>query len=786
VPRRAALLAERTGLGKGVCAAKAKAPRRRSGLGLHAADRSLKLIFDMHPFELLRIPMRSFLLCAAVSVLLAGCAIAPPPPPAIEAPSPAKPAAIAYPQTKTVDQVDEIHGVKIADPYRWLEQDVRNSPEVAAWVAAQSQITRAYLDALPGRAAIEARLKAMWDFDKFGVPDAAKGRYFYRIQTGLQNQAVLYVQDGLSEAPRKLIDPNAWSKDGATALDDTAPSPDGKLLAYSVQDGGSDWRVIRVIDVASGQQVGGDVKWAKFTSVTWAKDSKSFFYSRYPEPPQAEKFTALNFNQAVYRHRIGTQQSADVKIYDRPQAPKQGFSTQVTDDGRWIVIVVWEGTDERYEVVVIDQRAKHPKPRTIITGFKNDYALVGQDSRGRMLFRTDLDAPRGRIVAIDPRAKTFKPVEIVAQDKSVLSGASRIGDVVIASYMVDAKTEVRRFSLTGAPLGLVALPGIGAADGFQGQAGNPETFFSFASFNTPTTIYRYDSAKNAVSLFRQPKAPFDPASIAVEQVFYTSKDGTRVPMFLVHRKDVTPNGQRPTLLYAYGGFNLSQPPSFSIARLQWVEMGGVFALANVRGGNEYGKDWHNGGRLLNKQNVFDDFIAAAEYLNTSGWTAPAHLAIQGRSNGGLLIGAVLNQRPDLFAAALPEVGVMDMMRYTQFSAGRFWTDDYGDPADPTYTAFLKGYSPLHNVKAGVDYPAILVTTADTDDRVVPGHSFKYAAAIQAAQGGSFPVGGKPRLIRIETRAGHGTGKPTDKIIAESADRWAFLAAHTGLAAPKAP
>jgi prolyl oligopeptidase len=735
--------------------------------------------------------MRSSVFAAvAAAALASGCATPPKPvaaAPAAPAPAVApKPAPIAYPVTKTVEQVDTLNGIEVADPYRWLEQDVRNSPDVADWVSAQNKVTREYLDALPGRAAIEARLKTLWNFDKFGTPDAEGGRYFYRIQAGLQNQSVLYVQDSLTGEPRKLIDPNTWSKDGATALDDVAPSPDGKLLAYSIQDGGSDWRVIRVMDVASGKQVGGDVKWAKFTGITWAKDSKSFFYSRYPEPPKDQVFTALNFNQAVFRHRVGTEQAADVKVYDRPQSPKQGFSPYLTDDGRWLVIVVWEGTDERYEVVVVDQKTPKARPRTIITGFKNDYAPVGQDAKGRILFRTDLDAPRGRIVAIDPRAKKITPVEVVAQDKSVLTGASRVGDVVIASYLVDAKTEVRRFGLNGAALGAVALPGIGTAGGFSGEAGNAETFFSFTSFNAPTTIYRYDSAKNEVSLFRQPKAPFDPASIAVEQVFYTSKDGTRVPMFLVHRKDVTPNGKRPTLLYAYGGFNVSLTPGFSISRLQWVEMGGVFALANIRGGGEYGKDWHNGGRLLNKQNVFDDFIAAGEHLKASGWTAPQHLAIQGGSNGGLLVGAVMNQRPDLFAAGLPEVGVMDMLRYTQFSAGRFWTDDYGDPADAKFTAYLRGYSPLQNVKAGIDYPAILVTTADTDDRVVPGHSFKYAAAIQAAQGGAFTVDGKPRLIRIETRAGHGSGKPTDKIIAETADKWAFIAAHTGLEVPKAP
>jgi prolyl oligopeptidase len=722
----------------------------------------------------------------AAAALLAACATAP------EAPAPApqplaeaaKPAPVAYPASAKGDVVEDLHGQRIADPYRWLEQDVRNNADVAKWVEAQSSFTKTYLSALPGRDRIEARLKELWNFDKFGAPDSEGGRYFYTIQTGLQNQAVLYVQDGLTGEPRVLIDPNGWSKDGATALADAVPSPDGKLLAYAIQDGGSDWRTIKVIDVATGEQKGEEVKWAKFTGITWAKDSKSFYYSRYPEPKAEEKFTALNFNQAVYRHVVGQAQAQDAKIYDRPQSPKQGFGASVTDDGRWLVLTVWEGTDERYEVVVIDQKAKNAKPRTIFSGFKNDYSFFAQDAKGRLLFRTDLDAPRGRIIAVDPSARAIKPVDVIAQDASVLTGADRVGNVILASYLVDAKTVVRRFGLDGKALGDVKLPGIGSAFGFGGDAGDPETFFAFTSFNAPTTIYRYDSAKDEVTLFRQPKAPFDPSQIAVEQVFYPSKDGTKIPMFIVHRKDVTPDGKRPTLLYGYGGFNISLTPAFSISRLQWVEMGGVFALANIRGGGEYGKEWHNAGRLLNKQNVFDDFIAAGEYLKSSGWTSSANMGIQGGSNGGLLVGAVINQRPDLFSAAIPEVGVMDMLRYTQFSAGRFWTDDYGDPTDPVHFKNLLTYSPLHNIKAGANYPAILITTADTDDRVVPGHSFKYAAAIQAAQGGQYMPGEPPRLIRIETRAGHGSGKPTDKIIEETADKWAFLAANTGLKVPE--
>lgn len=710
--------------------------------------------------------IRSVLTALGVSLLCASSALA---------------GAISYPPTRTVEQVDVRHGVSVSDPYRWLEQDVRVSPEVAAWVEAQNGVTRAYLDTLPGRAKIEARLKALWDFDRFGIPTPEGGRYFFRAQSGLQNQAPLFVQEGLTGEPRLLLDPNTWAQDGATALAEYAPSPDGKLLAYSVQDGGSDWRTIRVLNVDTGEHLGDEIKWVKFSSIEWAPDGKSLFYARYPEPPAGEKYTALNYNQAVYRHVIGQKQADDQLVYSRPQEPTHGFGFEVTDDGKTLVINVWKGTDEKYEIVLVDLTGRGAEPQLLISGFENDYTFIAQDRRGRLLFRTDLDAPRGRIIAIDPRRPDRANWRnVVPQGQSVLTGADRVGDVLLASYLADAKTEIRRFGLDGRALGTVALPGVGTASGFSGKAGDPETFYSFTSFNQPPTIYRYDARTGASTVFRQPKAPFDPNSIAVSQVFYTSKDGTRVPMFLVHRKDVTPNGARPTLLWGYGGFNISVTPGFSVGRLQWVEMGGVLAIANIRGGGEYGKDWHDGGRLLKKQNVFDDFIAAAEHLIASGWTSAKHIGIQGGSNGGLLVGAVVNQRPDLFAVALPAVGVMDMLRYDQFSAGRFWVDDYGSPDDPAQFKNLLAYSPLHNVKDGVAKPAILVTTADTDDRVVPGHSFKYTARIQAAQGGSAADGDRPRLIRIETRAGHGSGKPTDKIIAETADLWAFLAHHTGL------
>jgi prolyl oligopeptidase len=689
---------------------------------------------------------------------------------------------ILYPQTRMVEQLDTHFGVAVRDPYSWLEQDVRTAPEVAQWVEAQNSVTRAYLDAIPLRAAIEARLRQLWSYDRYGLPRLAGERVFFELQRGNQNQAALYVQDGMTGAPRLLLDPNTWSQDGATNIADYEPSPDGSRVLYAVQDSGSDWRILRVIDATTGQQLPDEVRWVKFSSLTWAPDGRSFFYARYPEPPAGEMFTALNYNHAIYRHVLGAPQSADTLVYSRPEQREQNFGAEVADDGRTLVVTVSQGTDERYEIVLIDL-AGRAQPQTLIAGFENDYELAGRDGR-RLLFRTNRNAPRGRIVSIDPRNPAERNWrEIVAQSEAVLVAADRVGDVIVAEYLRDARSEVRRFGLDGRDAGAVGLPGLGAAEGFEGDDRDSRTFYSFESFNRPETIYSYDTRTGQTAVFNTPQVDFDPDDFVVSQVFYTSKDGARVPMFIARRRDVSPNGVRPTLLYAYGGFNAAQLPVFQPQRLQWMEMGGVFALANIRGGSEYGAEWHDSGRLLNKQNVFDDFVAAGEHLIASGWTSSEHLAIQGRSNGGLLVGAVINQRPDLFAAALPQVGVMDMLRFTQFSAGRFWTDDYGDPAEEAHFHNLYSYSPYHNVRDGVDYPATLATTADTDDRVVPGHSFKYIARMQAAQGGSVEVGGRPRLIRIQTRGGHGSGRSTDQLVSEFADMWAFIAHHTGLELP---
>jgi len=679
----------------------------------------------------------------------------------------------AYPQTRRVQVVEEQFGVKVADPYRWLENDVRGDKEVADWVAAQNKVTDAYLATLPGRDQFAGRIKTLFNYERFGAPVKKGGRYFYAHNAGLQNQAVLWVRDTLGGAGRVLIDPNGWSKDGATALAEWLPSEDGKLLAYSIQDGGTDWRTIKVVDTATGRETGDEIAWAKYTmGLSWAKDGSGFFYSRYPEPPAGEKFQALNENHKIYFHKLGTPQSADRLVYETPASPKLSHYAGITDDGRYLVIGTTEGTDNKNMVHVVDLTDPGWKPREIIGQLANEWSVIGNVG-SKFWFATDAGAPRQRIVTLDIDDPTLTAKTVVREQPETLAGASIVGDRLILNYMVDARTEVRRYKLDGAADGKVALPGIGTASGFGGEADDPETFFAFTSFNYPTTIFRYDVATGKATPWAQPKVAFDPSQYKVEQRFYASKDGTRVPMFVVRKATTT--GPAPTLLWGYGGFNVPYTPSFSAARVSWMEQGGVFVLANIRGGGEYGKAWHDGGRLANKQNVFDDFIAAGEYLIKEGITGKDQLAIQGGSNGGLLVGAVVNQRPDLFAAALPAVGVMDMLRFDRWTAGRYWVDDYGYPSKEADFKRLYAYSPYHNVKGGKAYPAILVTTADTDDRVVPGHSFKYTAALQAAD-----IGDKPHLARIETRAGHGSGKPTDKIIEEAADLYAFAAKWTGL------
>lgn len=682
---------------------------------------------------------------------------------------------MAYPETRRGTVVETQFGEVIADPYRWLENDVRGDPEVAQWVRDENKATDAYLDTLGSRAAIRKRLKTLWNYERYGVPRKRGGRYFYTYNSGLQNQSVLLVRDGLEGKARELLDPNGWARDGATALDEWRPSNNGDLLLYAVQDGGSDWRTLRLIDVATGRPLDDEIKWVKFSALAWDGDGKGFYYSRFPEPREGADFQALNLNQQVYYHRIGTPQSQDRLLYATPARPKLNHRIETTQDGRYALVTSSEGTDERYELTLFDLADANPQPRKLIRGLTNEWALAGSVG-SRFYFRTNLGSPRQRVVMIDVAERKAKPVEIVPQSSDTLVGASLVGDRPILAYLGDAKTEALLYELSGQLVGPINLPDIGTGAGFGGRVGDPETFFSFSSFAIPSTIYRFNTATRTMEAFIKPKLAFDPDDYLIDQKFYRSKDGTEVPMFVVRRK--TTQAGAPALLYGYGGFNISMTPGFSPAILNWMEMGGVYAVANLRGGGEYGKLWHEAGRLERKQNVFDDFIAAGDYLISSGISAKGRLAAMGRSNGGLLVGAVVNQRPDLFAAANPAVGVMDMLRFTRFTAGRYWVDDYGDPAKEADFRILRSYSPYHNIRSGVDYPAIMVTTADTDDRVVPGHSFKYAAALQAAK-----IGPRPHLIRIETRAGHGSGKPTDKLIDEYADLWAFLGHWTGMSLP---
>jgi prolyl oligopeptidase len=685
---------------------------------------------------------------------------------------------LVYPETAKIEQTDTLHGVDVADPYRWLEEDVRESDRVRSWVESQNEVTFEYLQAIPERGAITARLKELWDFEKFTLPKKKGGRYFYEYNDGLQNQYSLYVQDSLDGEARLLIDPNTWSEDDATALSAYYPSPDGRFLAYTVQDGGTDWRIARVMDLDTGEQLGGELDWLKFTSLSWVPDGSGFYYARYPAPQEGAKHQESSMDHKVYFHRVGSEQGDDELIYARPDHPEWSFFTYVTDDGRYLALMVWHKGDKNM-VVVFDREESNAEPTILIDEFEDSWA-PGGNIGSEILFLTNHEAPNYRIVAIDtenPAKESWR--DVIPEAESVLTDASFVGDHIIAEYLEDARFKGKVFDLEGELVRTISTPGIGTAYGFEGRSDDPETFYSYSSFNQPSTIYRYDVGTGESLVFKEVEVDFQPEDYVVEQVFFESKDGTRVPMFLAHKADLQRDGERPTVLYGYGGFNISQKPYFSISRLAWMEMGGVWAMANLRGGGEYGEAWHEAGTKLQKQNVFDDFIAAAEFLIAEGITRPERLAIMGGSNGGLLVGAVTNQRPDLFAAALPAVGVMDMLRFHLFTAGRFWVEDYGSADDPDQFQALLAYSPYHNIEPGTSYPAVLATTADTDDRVVPGHSFKYMAALQAAQAGDAPV-----LIRIETRAGHGSGKPTDKIIEEAADKWAFLVENLELDLPE--
>ncbi len=687
---------------------------------------------------------------------------------------------LPYPPTKRGDLIEDYHGTKVADPYRWLEDDVRKSPEVAAWVAAENQVTHAYLQGIPERETILKRITQLWNYERYSSPIKVAGKYYFSKNDGLQNQSVLYVQDALDGQPRILIDPNTWSKDGTVALAGLSFDDNGKYLAYGVAEAGSDWTTWKVMRLADQKVLDDEIRWVKYSSATWTKDGKGFFYGRFAEPKPGETFQALTLNQKVYYHRIGMPQSEDVLVYHRPDQPKWGFSESVSEDGRYLVITIRVGTAAKHKVVYKDLTEPIGTFLDLVGDFDNEYRFEGNDGP-IFYFQTDDGAPRGRILAIDtrkPQKENWK--EIIPQAPEALQGVNLIGNLFVASYLKDAKTQVKMYTTEGQLVREVTFPGIGTASGFGGKRQDTETFYTVSSFATPPTIYRYDMLTGESKVFRRSKVEFNPDNFEVKQVFYTSKDGTRVPLFIAHKKGLSLDGTNPTLLYGYGGFSIPMVPQFSVTRLAWMEMGGVYAQACLRGGSEYGEEWHQAGTKLRKQNVFDDFIAAAEWLIANKYTQPAKLAIQGGSNGGLLVGAVMTQRPELFGACLPAVGVMDMLRFQKFTAGRYWTDDYGSSDNPEEFNALYAYSPYHNLKKGTKYPATLVTTADTDDRVVPGHSFKFIAQLQYCQAGPAPV-----LARIETRAGHGAGKPTAKLIEEVADQFAFLVKnlHMKMAAP---
>jgi prolyl oligopeptidase len=683
---------------------------------------------------------------------------------------------VSYPVARKTDVVDDYHGTKVADPYRWLE-DV-DSPETRGWVEAENRVTFAYLDQIPERARIRARLTQLWDYPKYGAPFKKGGRYFFFKNSGLQNQAVLYKQTSLTAAPELLLDPNTLSTDGTVALSTIAFTEDGNTMVYGTSGSGSDWQEFRVRDVGTGQDRADHLKWIKFSGAAWTHDGAGFFYSRYPKPAQgADAMLDVNRNQKVYYHRLGTDQSADRLIYERPDHPDWGFSVEVSADGRYAVYTVWLGTDRRNRVYYQDLGdAKRPKLDApvvrLLDGFDAAYGFIGNDGPA-FYFQTDHTAPRGRVIAVDTkRAEPGAWRQIVPQASDVLEGSQIVHDTFVLRYLHDAASQLRLYALDGKPVGDVALPTLGSIAQVTGERHDDEMFYAFTSFLFPTTIFRHDFKTGSSTVFKAPEIAFDPSGYETIRVFYRSKDGTRAPLFLTYKKGLKKDGANPTYLYGYGGFNVNMTPGFSIGVLSWLEMGGVYAQAVLRGGAEYGEEWHQAGMLDRKQNVFADFIAAAEYLIAEGYTSPPKLAIGGGSNGGLLVGAVLNQRPELFGAALPAVGVMDMLRFHKFTIGWAWVTEYGSADSVGQFPFLYKYSPLHNMKPGTQYPPTLITTADHDDRVVPGHSFKYAAALQATQAGPAPV-----LIRIETKAGHGAGKPTAKIIEEQTDRWAFLV-HT--------
>lgn len=677
---------------------------------------------------------------------------------------------IQYPDTKKGAQTDDYFGTSVADPYRWLEDD--QSEETKAWVQGQNKVTQAYLSGLPARPKLEKRLTELWNYTKYSAPFRAGNRYYFYKNDGLQNQSVLYTQTSLEATPEVFFDPNTLSDDGTVALAGLAFSKDGKYVAYMLQESGSDWRSIHLMEVEGKKKLEDKVEWVKFSGMAWA--GNGFYYSRYDEPKDGEELTASNEHQKVYYHEVGTEQAADRLVYQDPEHPQRGFSASTTEDERFLILGGWESTSGN-TLLVKDLSKPNSEFKTLVDNFDNDHSIIGNDG-DKMYIVTNLEAPKKRLVTANfgnPAAENWET--IIAEQEDVLEGVSMAGGKLFATYMKDAYNQVKQFDLAGTMEKEVTMPTIGSVGGFGGKKEDMELFYTFSSFTFPPSTYRYNIATGESELFRQPEVAFEPDNFETKQVFYKSHDGTEVPMFIVHKKGLKMDGKNPTYLYGYGGFDISLNPSFSVSRLLFIECGGIFAMPNLRGGGEYGEAWHKAGTKMQKKNVFLDFIAAATYLQTNNYTSPEYTAIAGGSNGGLLVGATMTMRPDICKVALPAVGVLDMLRYQYFTIGRAWSSDYGTSEDSKEMfEYLYSYSPLHNIKSGVEYPATLVTTADHDDRVVPAHSFKFISTLQEKQTGSNPV-----MIRIEEKAGHGAGKPTSKYIEEISDIFAFTFHNMG-------
>ena len=674
---------------------------------------------------------------------------------------------LPYPETPRTDVAEDYHGTTVADPYRWLEDD--NSEATAAWVAAQNEVTFDYLSKIPFRDAIRERLTQLWDYPKESAPTRKGDMLYFWRNDGLQNQSVLYRRSASDPQalPEVFLDPNTLSEDGTVALTDTSISKDGRYFAYAAAASGSDWVEIRIMDTRTGQLLDDRIEWVKFSGATWAPDSKGFYYSAY-DAPESNVYSSKNEYQKVFYHKIGTPQSRDILIYSDPEHPLRYFNGMESDDQRWIFIVSSGGTSG---IEILYKRKNDAAFKLLFKGFDHEYSIV--ECENDILYAmTDEDAENYNLIAVDLNNPSKRRI-IIPEKDCLLEGVGSAGGVLTAIYLEDARNKVYQFDLEGNPIREVELPGIGTVSGFGGEKEDTQLYYSITSFTAPSTIYTFDVASGESTLYLKPEVDFEPENFTTEQIFFESKDGTRVPMFVSYKKGIELNGNNPCYLYGYGGFAISLTPSFSPAAIMFMEQGGVYVFVNLRGGLEYGEKWHKGGMLANKQNVFDDFISAAEHLIEHKYTSTQKLAIAGGSNGGLLVGACEVQRPDLYAVCLPAVGVMDMLRFHKFTIGWGWVPEYGSSDDPLQFEYIYKYSPLHNIREGVSYPATLVTTGDHDDRVVPAHSFKFAAQMQHAQAGDAPV-----LIRIATNAGHGAGKPTSMRIEEAADTYAFLFANT--------